>query len=105
MKKYLAAALLAVAPLLSQATDWIWSNSEIAVVVSDNRACTNQHILKALELAGAPKEWKWGEAKIMVDGQTIQACAAVVEGKVIVIDENGQGGVLPVSGFHKLKDA
>lgn len=105
MKKLLIAALLCVAPLLSQATDWIWSNKDIAVVVSDNKACTNKRILKEIELLKAPPELVWAEAKILYEAKVIPACAAVVGPRVVFIDEEGAGGTVPQQGFHKLRDA
>lgn len=103
--KSVAGALLALSPLLSPATSYIYSDRNVAVVVDEGVPCTSQKVLQTIKVAGEPfSAWKWGEAKVLYQGQTIAACFSATPDGVFIVDERGQGGVIPTEAFRKLKE-
>jgi hypothetical protein len=87
------------------AASYIYSDSNVAVIVQENVPCTSKKVLQSIKIVGEPfASWQWGEASVLFEGQTIKACFSSTSDGIYIIDEQGNGGVIPSEMFRKLKE-
>lgn len=100
MKKFLLGLLLALA-FLPAFADYAYSTKDVAIIAKENQACSPQ-VLNLL--TDEAKQFSWKAAEILFQGRKIQACWALVDDKVVIVDEEGDGGFIDPAAFRKLKE-
>lgn len=82
--------------------DAVFVGQDVQVTVY-HKPCTGRvaDIVAALKV---PKELVFQKAKVVYQGQTLEACWVTTQGQVLIIDETGDGGAIPEQLFQRLKE-
>jgi hypothetical protein len=96
MRFLIAAVALACAPALAE--ELVYRDGGVSVHLQ-NKACESvrvQTLAQAIaELAGQ----RMGAGYVMFQGRRIHLCWTVKDSSVLLIDEDGDGGTIPIASF------
>lgn len=75
----------------------------------DTRSECKDPVKSLIGALNAPKNLEWAEAQVTYNGTKLEACAAPVPGPndmpaILIIDQDGDGGVIPAQNFHAVKE-
>jgi hypothetical protein len=101
MKKYLFGLLVALASLSSLAGERQFVAPGIAVTLRES-ACPAE-VQKLVDMYNPPADLVWKKADVLFQDKPLVACYADYQGQVLLVDEDGDGGVIPANEFKPIK--
>lgn len=103
MHKYLLGLLLALVPFVASATDYAYVDKNVSVVAHGKQACYPE-VLKLLTPEAL--KYQWRAADITFEGRQVKGCwTSYNEDYIGIVDAEGDGGLIPQTSFHALKEA
>lgn len=91
----LVLALLASVVALPVSADAIYQDERVSIRLMD-KPCQRPSLAKMFADNGMPKA---RAAVVQLDGRSLVACWAVLQGAAVVADEEGSGGAIPLDQF------
>jgi hypothetical protein len=101
MKSLLFGLILALTSLSSLANERQFVGDNVAVTLRES-ACPD-NIQKLVDMFNPPKGLVWKRADVLFQGKPLEACYAEFQGQVLLVDEDGDGGAIPVGEFKPIK--
>lgn len=100
-KLILGLAVLVSAVAYAGATPDHIARLENVTVLARNGEVCSAHVQKIIELAAIPVQLSWFHADVTYQDAHLDACWAIYQDKVLVVDENGEGGSIPIALFEE----
>lgn len=101
MKHILLGLLMALASLTALA-DRSAVGDGITITLRDKAACSPA-MQKHVADMNPPPQYVWKKAVVVANGKILDACYTESDNNVLVIDETGDGGIIPAEVFRAVK--